>query len=165
MTKRYTPISIEKFEKFLGVGDNGKPEPNADWNKNWKFWHLDLQGVFEHTYGMIVAPNITLRIFSSIDINTGESRPEGEDAIRCTLFWKNPASGEIKAIGSTKKVLRMQNWRTNLRKRIEGWEKMIGPNCPDCQSPMVRRKNRQNKNEFYGCVNYPNCRGTSSINE
>jgi len=160
MSKRYTQISCEEFEEFLGVGDNGKPAPNAEWNKNWKFHHIELQGVYENVYGMVVAPNVTLRIYSTIE--RGVSRDNGTDAIRCVLFWRSP-EGEIKLIGMEKKVLRIASWRENLRKRIEGWSELMGPDCPTCNSPMARRKNRSTKSEFFGCVQYPVCKGTRKI--
>jgi len=161
MANRYQQISCEEFEEFLGVGDNGKPASNAEWNKNWKFHHIDLQGVYENVYGMIVAPNITLRIYSTIE--RGVSRENGTDAIRCILFWKSP-EGEIKLIGMEKKVLRIATWRQNLRKRIESWSELMGPDCPVCNSPMARRKNRTTKNDFYSCCQYPVCKSTLSCN-
>jgi hypothetical protein len=36
--------------------------------------------------------------------------------------------------------------------------------CPDCLSPMKMRTNRQNGNKFYGCIKYPDCRGTRDEN-
>jgi len=36
--------------------------------------------------------------------------------------------------------------------------------CPDCLSPMKQRTNRQNGNKFYGCIKYPDCRGTRDEN-
>lgn len=163
MTKRYCQFDLADFEEFLGVGDNGKPAPNAEWNKNWRFWHLDLQGVYEHVYGMVVAPNVTLRIYSSVDKTTGKAREEGKDAIRCCLVHRD-AEGVIKGIGSDAKVLRVQNWRENLRKRINSMLDNMGPMCPKCGSHMKERNGR-NKTKFWGCSNYPNCKGTRNINE
>ena len=34
------------------------------------------------------------------------------------------------------------------------------PNCPRCSQKMVVRTNRQNGSEFWGCSNFPKCRGT-----
>ncbi len=34
------------------------------------------------------------------------------------------------------------------------------PTCPDCDSEMVLRKNRETGEEFWGCSRYPECRGT-----
>jgi hypothetical protein len=36
----------------------------------------------------------------------------------------------------------------------------LSPLCPRCDSFMVKRKNRKNGSEFWGCPNYPRCRGT-----
>ena len=34
------------------------------------------------------------------------------------------------------------------------------PSCPRCGSAMLRRTNKTTKSEFWGCVNFPRCRGT-----
>lgn len=42
----------------------------------------------------------------------------------------------------------------------------MSPTCPNCGSSMVKRiakKGPNAGNEFYGCVNFPHCRGTRSI--
>jgi len=36
--------------------------------------------------------------------------------------------------------------------------------CPDCNSEMALRTNRQNGNKFWGCKKYPNCKGTRDEN-
>lgn len=36
--------------------------------------------------------------------------------------------------------------------------------CPDCGSDMRLRTNRSNGDKFWGCVKYPNCRGTRDEN-
>lgn len=36
--------------------------------------------------------------------------------------------------------------------------------CPECGAPMKERTNRQNGNKFYGCTQYPECRGTRDEN-
>jgi hypothetical protein len=36
------------------------------------------------------------------------------------------------------------------------------PTCPICTSPMAKRNS--SRGEFFGCTNYPNCRGTRPIN-
>jgi len=41
------------------------------------------------------------------------------------------------------------------------------PLCPECSTPMVRRKGRRGAlagKEFWGCANYPKCRATVPIN-
>ncbi len=42
----------------------------------------------------------------------------------------------------------------------------LTPNCPRCSTPMVLREARRGPNpgeKFWGCVNYPRCRGTRSL--
>lgn len=34
--------------------------------------------------------------------------------------------------------------------------------CPDCQGPMVSRKSQHGV--FWGCRNYPRCKGTRDVN-
>ncbi len=35
--------------------------------------------------------------------------------------------------------------------------------CPKCGGLMVVRRNRQTREPFYGCTEYPDCKGTRSI--
>ncbi len=35
--------------------------------------------------------------------------------------------------------------------------------CPECGSKMIRRTNRKEGTEFYGCSLYPECKGTRPI--
>ena len=45
---------------------------------------------------------------------------------------------------------------------------MADPQCPDCAKPMRRRTARRGPNagnEFWGCPDYPGCKGTRSIGE
>ena len=38
--------------------------------------------------------------------------------------------------------------------------------CPECDAaPMVRRTNRENGSEFYGCPQWPACKGSREIPE
>lgn len=36
------------------------------------------------------------------------------------------------------------------------------PLCPKCDDPMVLRRNRLDGSTFWGCSNYPTCKGTVS---
>lgn len=37
--------------------------------------------------------------------------------------------------------------------------------CPTCGSPMVVRRNRNSGEQFAGCTNYPQCRGTRQMRD
>lgn len=41
-------------------------------------------------------------------------------------------------------------------------ESMTAPACPRCSAGMTQRRNRRNGEVFWGCINYPGCRGTRS---
>jgi hypothetical protein len=44
----------------------------------------------------------------------------------------------------------------------ETFEESLGtPNCPVCQSTMVKRHGT--KGDFWGCTKYPNCKGTRPL--
>ena len=32
--------------------------------------------------------------------------------------------------------------------------------CPECDGPMVSRKNKSDGSRFWGCAKYPKCKGT-----
>lgn len=127
---------------------------------NQQFKKMSIEGTYENVYGRRLRKDLSLRIYSTIE--NGYSRKSGKDAIRCVLFWMSPKN-EIKLVGVEKKVLRVVNWRENLKNRIEDWEEMLGPSCDFCKSPTVLRKNKKNKNKFFSCVNYPNCSFTKNI--
>ena len=37
------------------------------------------------------------------------------------------------------------------------------PECPECGEDMVKRRNKQTGDEFWGCPLYPQCDGTREI--
>lgn len=121
---------------------------------------LNLPGVGELVYGKaykLQEHPLSLRVYSSI---VGESAREvGGDAIRVALLLKRP-DGEIRAIGKAKRVHRVKGWRNNLRARIESMVASIDDivTCPKCGLPMAVRNG--SNGEFYGCTNYPECKGT-----
>ena len=117
------------------------------------FVQIRLDGVQEIVMAKLIAPNISMRVYTSVE--SGVVRDCGEDAIRIVLCSKN-AVGEIKVIGTSKRVNRTQNWRERLQERIESWEEMLGPPCAKCGAKTVERKGKFGK--FWGCTNYPNCR-------
>jgi ssDNA-binding Zn-finger/Zn-ribbon topoisomerase 1 len=36
----------------------------------------------------------------------------------------------------------------------------MGPECPECGEPMISRANKTTGQRFWGCKNYPTCKGT-----
>ena len=43
---------------------------------------------------------------------------------------------------------------------ITGQPNISPPLCPRCQSTMIKRTNRKQRNSFWGCSTYPSCKGT-----
>ena len=122
------------------------------------FSPLNLPDVYEHVYGKLVLahkPAVTLRIYTTIDTGKG-GRPCGADAIRLVLVTKD-SHGDIKPIGQSQKVYRIETWRQNLLKKINSWNEFFGPPCPKCNHHTIRRNGKWG--EFWGCVNFPDCRG------
>lgn len=39
------------------------------------------------------------------------------------------------------------------------------PDCPKCEAPMTKRYSKKNDEYFYGCSEYPECKGTRNIKE
>lgn len=136
---RFQPISESEMDLFL---------------KDQGFVHLQLEGTLEKVYAKLVAPNTSLRVYSSIE--QGTSRECGSDAIRVVLATRN--AEKIRVCGSSRRVNRTKNWRDNLSNRINGWFEMMGPTCPKCGAATVERKGAYG--DFWGCTNYPECKGT-----
>ncbi len=134
----FQPISETEMDLFLR--DKG-------------FQHVQLEGTLEKVYAKLVAPNTSLRIYSSIV--QGTSRQCGDDAIRVVLASRQKQG--IKLVGSSRRVNRTKNWRDNLQKRLDGWADMLGPNCPKCGGGMVERSGAYG--DFWGCCNFPECKG------
>jgi hypothetical protein len=112
-----------------------------------------VPGTKELVYGKIVDKGVCLRVYTSVVPGCG-SRGTGKDAIRCCLFVRDDR-GQPKIIGSDKRVHRVEGWRANLALRLDNWRQQLGPACPNCGRPTVRRKSR--RGPFWGCSNFPSC--------
>ncbi len=123
------------------------------------FQEINIPGTKERVYSKFVTKTVCLRVYTSIG---GESsRDTGEDAIRTVLVTK--VNDVVKIIGGDKRVHRVEGWRNNLQNRLDRWQEQLGPACPKCQSPTIRRRSR--KGPFWGCCQYPNCNSVQPISE
>lgn len=111
----------------------------------------------EVVYGKVVGANLCLRVYTSIE--GGSSRGVGEDAIRTVLVAR--VEGEVKLVGSDRRVHRVEGWRKNLQSRLDGWAEQLGPACPKCGLPTVKRRSK--RGPFWGCSNYPVCRSVTPV--
>lgn len=105
-------------------------------------------------------PTIKIRIYSSIDKFACASRSLGEDAIRCVLIDKKSS----KPIDKAKRTHRMSNWKDRLKEKLDELKQEINgiKFCKSCGSALVLREGP--KGQFYGCLSYPNCKTSMSLN-
>ena len=60
----------------------------------------------------------------------------------------------------------VQNVRATVREKRESYGNTSSPStppCPQCNTTMVKRTNRKDGIQFWGCPAYPKCRGTRSV--
>lgn len=172
MTKSdYVTIEEEEFEEFL-LREYGKEEVTLVGDAR-----LTEEGNFsnELVYAISVRPGVDrgentvgryeglqVRVFSTIDKRTGESRDKGEDAIR-TVLWDTKESRPIAGRSHTKRI---STWRENLKPKIDKLRSSIGEVtivCDRCGNWMVKREGQYG--EFLGCLNYPDCDNTEKVPE
>lgn len=144
-----------------------------DFLSGLNFVAINLEKVYELVYAKRIDKyglQLSLRVYTSIEKYAG-SRGVGQDAIRCEVVWRMIRSNDLNTeeipylfvVGRSARVNRTQNWKINLKKRMDSWEEMLGPACPKCKSPTVIRKGKNG--EFYGCSTFKLglCNGTLPI--
>jgi hypothetical protein len=104
---------------------------------------------------------LTLRVYTGINPG-GDSRAVGQDAIRVNLFMRTN-DGRIFKIGGSKRVHRVKGWKNNLQSRLDGWIEYLPKHKCDCGLPMIPRKG--SIGQFLGCVGFPTCKNTKSIDK
>lgn len=127
------------------------------------FTPVEIQGTRELVYGLIVDKNVCLRVYTSVvpnADNAGVSRDNGQDAIRVLLVTKMK-DGQVKVIGSDRRVHRVEGWKSNLDARIANWRSQLGESCPLCSAPTVHKKSK--RFDFWGCCRFPVCRGSVRV--
>ncbi len=147
MPAQYTDVTINEMDEFIS---------------SQGFKALVLPGTVERVYGRRVDRDglqLTLRVYTGINPN-GHSREVGADAIRCHVFWRD-GTGTVRPCGGSKRVHRVKGWRKNLQSRLDAFEDLLGPQCPNCEAPMVERTSKGKK--FWGCSTYPTCKCTMQV--
>jgi len=116
-----------------------------------------LPGTLELVWGKSVpvkGGHASIRVYTGINPD-GQSRAPGKDAIRVTVFFRD-AAGNVSKIGGSKRVHRVENWRSNLQNRLDAWKEAIEHTCDKCGAPMARRtvkKNGPNQGrDFFSCL-------------
>jgi hypothetical protein len=150
MAATFTAIPLTEMDAFL-TGEG--------------FERLDIPGTIEYVYGKRIDRNghqLTLRILTSVSLFTGnKARKVGTDSIKVQIWWREVVEeeGVLHLIGQAVPVKRTTTWQSNLKKRLDAWQSLLGPRC-HCGAPMVERHTKTDKSSFYGCASYPKCRST-----
>ena len=157
----------QQFEQALPT-HNGTSEPL------WEYLGL-LDG--EHVYAIQVnGTNKRIVIRSSVK-SDGMSADTGEDSIRLWVEYhykdKWFALGKLDAW-----TTRVSGWQERMETKLRelwklaledskrrssngnGGQETNVPLCPECNAEMVVRERSWDRAKFYGCPNFPNCRGT-----
>jgi replicative superfamily II helicase len=124
-------------------------------------WLPDGAKAIERRGYEIDRPGIVVKVYSSI---VGEqSRGVGQDAIRCVLF----DTFAERPLGKTKRVHRTEGATTvweRLDDRVVEMMLLLSEVtfCPKCGHIMILRNGKFG--EFFGCSQFPDCRGTRKSN-
>lgn len=130
------------------------------------FKAVNVPGTLEHVFERRIhnvpgqPDRYTVRIYTSVDKQTGFTRDCGEDAIRVTLC---DGEKDHKVLLSWS-VLRTENAFENTKKRArQAWKYAITPGhqCRRCGSLMIERDGKLGR--FLGCTGYPECEATRDI--
>jgi hypothetical protein len=149
--KQYTRITKNEFEQFLNSLEYDFDVIN----------HPSGEYVYKYSNPIDGHPQVSVRVFSTIDKRTGVSRDKDSDAIRTVIFDSNVDAN----IGGHTKTLRIQTWSKNLEKKIakviENASRMVDE-CEGCKNGwLVEREGQYGK--FLGCTNYPRCEKTEQM--
>ena len=104
-------------------------------------------------------PNLRARVYTSVGAGD-RTREKGTDAGKVILVNK---AG--KGVWRCQHVHRTKSFVRNLARRCREAKRAVTDlKCPACDGSMVARKRRgEDVYSFYGCVSYPTCSGTRSI--
>ena len=130
------------------------------WLEGMGFIEVFLDGVKELVFSRETnVPNLLILVYTSLQY--GQTRERGKDAARVMLI--NAANNKM--VWYAKRVHRTKNFLKNMRERCRDAYRAAGNvvKCPLCKNPMVLRENKKDGTEFYGCTDFPNCRGTRQI--
>lgn len=105
----------------------------------------------------------SIRVYSTIDQSTNESRGSGEDSIKVNVVH-NETNQPLFTVTRT---YRIKTWKKNLHKKIKEIieKKSEIKKCDNCGSIMVVRENNDSGNKFLGCTSYPDCKNTKPLDQ
>lgn len=110
-----------------------------------------------------------VRVFTSLAAGAAEVRDCGDDAVRIVVGVDTPE--RFRPIDESRKILRtapkgaddrvavfLERLREAIRQAYRQAKEV--PACPACGRAMALRSTRDRTRQFYGCIGYPECKGT-----
>ena len=122
---------------------------------------MNIENYAEYIYSADVSNGFSIIIYSTVSTHTDKARAKGNDAIRVNLLHED--SPEV--VRRASKTLRTDRWMVNLQKKINSLIKIANEatQCDECGSYLATKKGTHGA--FFGCVRYPDCDNTESIDE
>lgn len=167
MARRPTAIYKNQFIQALSpwiYREFASPEYSFDWTPDGNGdWSKEDAAIKEYCYKIPLANGICLKVYSTIDKETGRSRDTGEDSIKIVVARESTLKPVRPKFTHT---YRLDTWRTNFQKRISEALVSLGNNMKcGCGADMVLKRNNRGEN-FLGCSEYTKdsaqpCRGRS----
>jgi hypothetical protein len=117
-----------------------------------------------------------VRVYTSLAEGDNAVRGCGEDAVR--LVVGTEFGGKFRPLSKSRRIYRTAPQGPE-PKRVEAFLDRLTealrdaykqavrdfPTCPRCGSPMARRKAGKTGSEFFGCLRFPDCRGTREVTD
>jgi len=133
------------------------------------FTQVNIAGCFEVVWQRQVVrkgepTKYFVRVYSSVDKDTGWTRDCAKDAIRVQLVAIE--DGQKKLLMKGKRVHRTVSALDNLRERARTlYGKCLDSAClcPKCNAVMAERTVKATGKTFLGCTDYPLCKGTREV--
>lgn len=163
MSQQYELITLQDFRAVMRDQPVSFDERETGWAK-------------EYIYDRVFNENneyndwYVLRVYSSIDVRTDESRESGKDAIRCVLLYGDPDKDEQhwEPVFKEKRTHRTPGWDRRLDEKLHSLMNRLAnvKRCSRCNRVMVVRKNSSTGDRFWGCTGYPDdCTSTDSYDQ
>ena len=145
-------MTIDRFTK------DEFEEVLEDFKEGWLSRFMYEEWRYHHFFG----ENAIIFVNSSVGRDE-KAKMSGKDSIR---VWVEYQGKPIKK--SQRWITRVAGWRDRLRDKLSESCKIINdmdnsPKCPQCGGKMVLRAGVHG--QFYGCLKFPNCRGTRDYEE
>lgn len=161
MGNRFVVIKADEFKDWIFRRGKHREFDNDEYKLDLDNWQTERRvtskEINEFCLRISLGHNICLKIYTSIDKITRESRDRGKDSIKIVVANEStlePIRGRITH------TYRRDNWKENLDKNlVEALEKLYGVEnikCPNkkCRGKLIIKRNRDKDQTFLGCTRW-----------